>query len=217
MINFRMSGSASPINASFRGASGLGYYNALASTNEKRIRAQKKRFIKRAAFYARSVSRNLMKRGRTPKRYQDVRYWDHNLQQFETGTRLKSYRSRSTPPASPLAHARGGSGLKFIWAQPYRMSIDPDAYIVAPVKFKSKGSVFVNFPIHAKLATGGGGKMLAPRNENDSMSRAQLFQRGMKKATWSWTPVRYKPRPYMTNAIEPTRDKFPMLWYNAKG
>lgn len=213
-INFTISGKTRGFSTSMRGAKGFAVFNSMMMNRERQIQAQEERFVKRAGFYLRSVARNSMKRGRTYKLQQPVRYFDRHTGQFETGYTHVEHRSRSKPPNAPHAHRRGGSGLKFILALPYKGN--RHTYVVAPVKFRSKGSHKVNFSIHQKLSKGGTGKMYAPVNYNHVMTKAQMFQRGFNKAMWTWIPVRYRSRPYMQNAIAPTRKKFPQLWYNSR-
>ncbi len=213
-INFQISGYSGRVDGSLRGAGGFATLNVMMTNHEKRIQAQHRRYVKRAAFYLRSVARNSMKRGRSHIKQLPTRYFDIHTGQFETGYKQTKHRTRSTPPNSPNYHIKGGAGLKLVWAEPYKGN--KDTYKVAPIVFKSKGSLKVNFSIHKKLSKGGTGKMLAPINNNDALTKAQMFQRGFKKARFDWIPVKYKPRPYMHNAVAPTRKKFPALWYGAR-
>lgn len=186
----------------------------MMTNREAQIQAQVERTVRRAAFYMRSVARNSMKRGRSYAENMPVRFFDLASGKYETGYKRFKKRSRSTPPNSPHYHMKGGAGLKLIWAEKFMGR--RDAYVVGPLVFKTKGSNKVSFKIHSKLSKGGGGKMYCPVNNNNAMSRAQMFQRGFKKASWDWVPVKYRPRPYMRNAIAPTRAKFPSLWYSSR-
>ena len=105
-------------------------------------------------------------------------------------------------------------GLKSLWAEKYKGS--PDAWIIAPLTFTSKGASKVNFKIHRKLAKGGGGKVYMPVNDNLGITKHQMFTQGLKKTEWRWVPSQYPARPYMSNAIPDTRKKFANLWYQSK-
>lgn len=202
---------------SLRGAKGFAYLNVLMDNHERRILAQKRRYIKRAAYYLRKVARSLIKRGSTKVERLPNRQVNTKTGKFETGVLKTKKRTRSTSPNSPFTHGSssgGKMGMKSLWAEPYKG--DPDAYIIAPLVFRSKGSSKVDFKIHAKLSKGGTGKVYMPVNDNASLTSHQKYTKGMKKAEWRWVPARYPKRPYMKNAIAPTRKKFASLWYSSK-
>ena len=193
-------------------------FNQMMHNREEQIKAQKRRLIKRSAFYLRKTARNMIKRGSSKVQNVPTRYFSVSTGQFETGYVQKRQRKRSTAPNPPLHHPAGGKyGMKSLWAEPYKGS--KDAYIVAPLVFSSKGAAVSKFRaggIHRVLAKGGSGRLQMPVNDNNALSKHQLFTRGMKKASWSWVPVRYKPRPYISNAIAPTRAKFKSLYFASK-
>lgn len=221
MIQFTVSaGTSQAFGSSLRGAQGMAYFNTIMDNHERRIQGQKRRYIKRAAFYLRKVARSKIKRGRTKVvRYEQRRFNEEVVsnvrsKQFQTSVVKSKWRTRSTPPSSPLHHTGGQMGMKSLWAEKYKGS--PDAWIIAPLVFTSKGAKKVNFKIHRKLAKGGSGKVYMPVNDNIGKTKKELFTKGLSKSEWRWVPSRYPKRPYMSNAIEPTRKKFPQIWHSSK-
>jgi hypothetical protein len=201
--------------SSLRGAKGFGTFNTMMTNHENRIMAQQRRYIKRAAYYLRKVARSKIKRGRTKvQKFENQRTFNTDTGKFNNVTMKTKWRTRSTPPNSPLHHAGSKMGLKSLWAEKYKGS--PDAWIIAPLTFKSAGAKKVNFKIHRKLAKGGGGLVYMPVNDNIGISKKQMFTQGLSKTEWRWVPSRYPPRPYMSNAIPDTRKKFKTLWYASK-
>ncbi len=214
MIKFQVSGGMRQgFGSSLRGAKGMAYFNTIMDIHERRIQGQKRRMLKRAAYYLRKVARSKVKRGRTQvKRFENRIFNDENGK-FENAIMKTKWRTRSKPPNSPFHHTPG-MGMKSIWAEKYKGS--PDAWIIAPLVFTSKGAKKVNFKIHRKLAKGGSGKVYMPVNDNIGITKSQMFTQGLQKTEWRWVPSRYDKRPYMSNAIPATRKKFPQLWYSSK-
>lgn len=216
MIQFKVSaGTPQAFGSALRGAKGMAYFNTIMDIHERRIQGQKRRMIKRAAYYLRKVARSKIKRGRTTvKRFDNQRMFNTENGKFENVTMKTKWRTRSKPPNSPFHHTGNKMGMKSLWAEKYKGN--PDAWIIAPLVFTSKGSAKVNFKIHRKLAKGGGGKVYMPVNDNIGISKKQMFTQGLSKTEWRWVPSRYPSRPYMSNAIPPTRAKFRELWYSSK-
>ncbi len=215
MIPFNMTGGSMGVFGSpMRGANGLATFNVMMSNRDRQIQGQGRRMIKRAAFYLRKVARSKIKRGRTKVQRLPNRMVNPKTGEWMDSTMKTKHRTRSTPPNSPLSHTGKQMGLKSLWAEKYRGS--PDAWIIAPLTFVSKGAAKVNFKIHRKLAKGGSGKVYMPVNDNVGLSKSQMFTRGLKEVEWRWVPAKYPKRPYMSNAIPDTRKKFPDLWYKSK-
>jgi hypothetical protein len=200
--------------SAYRNARGAGMANVMYLNHQRYIERKMRNTVRGAAAYARKVMRNKIKRGNTSKKRTKLqtRYKDYEGD-WQTGYKYDAVRSRSKPPTSPKSHTKGKQyGIRTIDFDKYRGN--EFAYHIGPIKFKSKDSWKSKFSIHAKLATGGSGMLrLKDKNNNDTMSTNDRYQGGMMKATFSFQKVHYAPRPYTSVAIEPTRKKFPSLYY----
>tara|TARA_R100001463_G_scaffold2401_4_gene10153 strand:+ start:2525 stop:3175 length:651 start_codon:yes stop_codon:yes gene_type:complete len=203
-------------SSAYRNAKGAGMANVMYANHQRYVERKMRNTVRGAAAYARKIMKNKIKPGSTSTRKSTnmipVRY-RNSEGEWRTGWKHQTVRTRSKAPNPPRSHVKGKKwGIRSIEFDRFRGS--DFVYHIGPLKFKSKDAWKSKFSIHSMLATGGGGLLRMKINNNDALSTNDRYKGRMKPTEFRFIRVNYPARPYTSVAIEPTRKKFPSLYYS---